>query len=162
VLLATTRIFHCACCCGCCFRGCCLVCVCYCRSCFFGGIRNFRCRGGSYGDLGAVEEPPLLESGASGHRPDHVTTTVPRSDEVREEERMLETFGLLTVQMDGRVRLPVLLVRTEVARQLHILPDALGVARLSEASFLLIFNDQQHRNSARNKVHPPSQNICTF
>jgi hypothetical protein len=94
---------------------------------------------------------PLLESGVSGHRPDHATATVPRSDEVREEERMLETFGLLTVQMDGRVRLPVLLVRTEVARQLHILPDALGATRLSEASFLLNFDDQ-HRNSARNKV----------
>lgn len=51
--------------------------------------------------------------GAAGQRPDHVTVTVRRTDDIREEERMLEAFTLLAVQMDARVRLPLALVKQE-------------------------------------------------
>jgi hypothetical protein len=106
-------------------------------------------------DVGAVDPYDAASHwipGAPEHRPDHVTAALPRSAAVREEERALETFALFAVQLDARMRLAPEEVQREVSGQLRIPFHDLRVSRLSEATFLIKFDDQLHRNTARNKV----------
>ncbi|CAN6234739.1 unnamed protein product [Urochloa humidicola] len=90
--------------------------------------------------------------GAPGHRPAHVTVGAPRMDAIREEERRLEIYALLAVQVDARARLPAELAKREAVRQLRVPFHELGVLRLAEGMFLLKFNSQQQRNAARNQA----------
>ncbi|CAN6381723.1 unnamed protein product [Urochloa humidicola] len=87
--------------------------------------------------------------GAPAQRPGHVWAAAPRTDAIRGEEHALETFALLAVQADARVHLDTARVRQEAVRQLHVPFYELGVTRLSEATFLLRFDNQLQRNAAR-------------
>ncbi|CAO2205003.1 unnamed protein product [Urochloa humidicola] len=105
----------------------------------------------------AMEEDPYEMAfhripGESVRRPDHVTAGAPRTDAIREEERALEIYALLAVQVDARVRLSTELVKQVAVRQLRVPPGGLGVRRLSEVTFLLKFDNQQMRNAARNST----------
>ncbi|CAN6276982.1 unnamed protein product [Urochloa humidicola] len=94
----------------------------------------------------------LWNHGAPEHRPEHVTVGMHRTDAIQEEERDLEIFSLLAVQVDARFRLETDIVRREAVRQLRVPFHELGVARLSEATFLIKFGDQHQRNAAKNKA----------
>ncbi|CAN6233359.1 unnamed protein product [Urochloa humidicola] len=90
----------------------------------------------------------LLYSRVREDRPGHVAAGVTRTAAIRGEERALETFALLAVQVDGGVRLDSARVRAEAAHQLQVPVGDLGVSRVSPACFLLRFDGQHQRNSA--------------
>ncbi|CAL4919180.1 unnamed protein product [Urochloa decumbens] len=87
--------------------------------------------------------------GALGERPGHVHAGVARSDAIREAERDLEAFAIVAVQVNARARLETTQVRQEAVRQLRIPFYELGVSRLSAATFLLRFDNQQQRDIAQ-------------
>ncbi|CAO1943969.1 unnamed protein product [Urochloa humidicola] len=95
-----------------------------------------------------LEAEFLLYSRVREERPSHVAAGVRRTDAIREDERALESFGLIAVQADAGVRLETARVRQEAARQLHVPIFELGARRLSAASFLLRFDSEQQRNRA--------------
>ncbi|CAL4926573.1 unnamed protein product [Urochloa decumbens] len=82
-------------------------------------------------------------------RPDHVVAGARRTDAIREAEAELETFAMLAVQVDAGVRLDTERVRQEAVRQFRVPVYEVGVTRLSAASFLLRFDSQHQRDSAR-------------
>ncbi|CAL5019139.1 unnamed protein product [Urochloa decumbens] len=79
--------------------------------------------------------------GAAERRPGHVQAGAPRTDAIRQAEHDLETFALIAVQVDARVRLEPARIQQEAVRQLHVPCYELG--------FLLRFDNQVQRDAAR-------------
>ncbi|CAN6275443.1 unnamed protein product [Urochloa humidicola] len=86
--------------------------------------------------------------GAWGERPGRVHAGVARSEAIRGVESELETFSLLAVQIDARVRLDAQMVRQAAVKQLRVPVYEVGVSRLSTAAFLIRFGTQQQRDAA--------------
>ncbi|CAN6324625.1 unnamed protein product [Urochloa humidicola] len=86
--------------------------------------------------------------GAWGERPGRVHAGVARSEAIRGVESELETFSLMAVQIDARVRLDAQMVRQAAVKQLRVPVYEVGVSRLSTAAFLIRFGTQQQRDAA--------------
>ncbi|CAN6380649.1 unnamed protein product [Urochloa humidicola] len=102
-----------------------------------------------------IDEDPYVFfnriKGAPEYHPDHVQVGVPRSDAIRADERALEIYALLAVQMDASVQLPTEVVRREAIRQLEVPVHELGVSLLASYKFLLKFDGRDQRNAAWRK-----------
>ncbi|CAL4934038.1 unnamed protein product [Urochloa decumbens] len=106
-------------------------------------------RAGGSAAWSTMEEDYALYHRIREERPSHVLAGARRTEAIREEEQAMVDFALLAVQVDARVRLESERVRAEAVRQFHVPPYDLGVRRLSAASFLLHFDGQHQRDSAR-------------